>query len=114
MFFFSFTLICLVLLSGGGVGLYRLLAAVPHRQKPLRPGGRLPDGHAEPELQHGLHGAVLPQRLHQPRGLQPHVPEVQGRSQAPLPAPPADPTGPLWSGTAQRDRPHVQPERESD
>lgn len=47
-------------LSGGGAGLHHLLAAVPHRQKPFRPGGRLRNSHAEPELQHGLHGSLLP------------------------------------------------------
>lgn len=97
-------------LSGGGAGLHHLLAALPHRQEPLCPGRRLRHGHAEPELQHGVHGALLPQRLHQPRRLQPHVAEVQGRSQTPLPAAPEAQTGPPRPETALRDRPHLHPE----
>lgn len=96
--------------SGGGAGLHHLLAALPHRQEPVRPGGRLRHGHAEPEVQHGLHGALLPQRFHQPRRLQPHVTEVPGRRQAPLPAAPQAQASPPRPETILCDRRHPHPE----
>lgn len=100
--------------SGGGAGLHHLLAALPHRQEPVRPGGQLQDSQAEPELQHGLHGAHLPERLHQPRRLQPHVPEVQGGGQTALPAAPQAQSGPPEPETVQRNRAHPYTEREPD
>lgn len=101
-------------LSGGGAGLHHLLAALPHRQEPVRPGGQLWHGHAEPEVQHGLHGALLPQRFYQPRRLQPHVTEVPGRRQAPLPAAPQAQTSPPQPETVLRERPHLYPEWKPD
>ncbi len=96
--------------SSGGACLYNLLAALPHRQEPVCPGGHVRHSHAEPELQHGLHGAVLPQRFHQPCRLQPHVKEVQSCSQTPLLAAPEAQTSPQRPEAALRYRPHLHPE----
>lgn len=100
--------------SGGGAGLHHLLAALSHRQEPVCPGGRLRHGHAEPELQHGLHGALLPQRFHQPRRLQPDVTEVQSRRQTPLPAPSETQTSPPRPGAVLHDWPQPHPGRKPD
>lgn len=74
--------------SNGGPSLRYLLAALPHWPQPLHVRQRLQRGAPEPELQRGLHGAVLLKRLHQPGALQSHVQEVPGCRSPPLPAAP--------------------------
>lgn len=69
------------LASCGGAVLCPLLAALPHWEDPLLhcslgrrgPGRQRSPVHHVAELQLGRHAAVLPQRFHQPRPLQPAI-----------------------------------------